>query len=329
MTHHSTTPLLQFFPLRARNFKADLQIMVRLVLLWIVLVLVVASCGRSPEATSASSAPVAPSTNQRTFQVKGVVKSIKPAQKEIEIKHEEIPDYMPAMTMPFDVRDTNELTGIQPGQTVAFRLIVTDTDGWIDHIKPLGPAPGTASSSSTLNSAPPVRVVEPLQLHEPLPEYHLTNQFGQTISTTQFKGNALAITFLFTRCPFPTFCPRLASDFEEAQQKLLTLQGGPTNWHLLTISFDPEFDRPEVLKSYAEAHHYDPAHSTFATGDLADVSAFGDLFGLAFWHDSTGSITHNMRAAVIDANGRLQRVFEGKDWTSAELVAEIVKAAKP
>ena len=87
MTHHSTTPLLQFFPLRARNFKADLQIMVRLVLLWIVLVLVVASCGRSPEATSASSAPVAPSTNQRTFQVKGVVKSIKPAQKEIEIKH--------------------------------------------------------------------------------------------------------------------------------------------------------------------------------------------------------------------------------------------------
>jgi protein SCO1/2 len=231
--------------------------------------------------------------------------------------------------MPFDVRDTNELTGIQPGQTVSFRLIVTDTDGWIDHIKPLGSAPATASSSSILTSAPPVRVLEPLQLHEPLPEYHLTNQFGQTISTTQFKGNALAITFLFTRCPFPTFCPRLANDFEEAQQKLLTLQGSPTNWHLLTISFDPEHDQPAVLKSYAEAHHYDSAHSTFATGDLADISAFGDLFGLAFWHDSTGSITHNMRAAVIDANGRLQRVFEGKDWTSAELVAEIVKAAKP
>jgi protein SCO1/2 len=303
--------------------------MVRLVLLWILLALFVASCGKAPEATSASSAPVAQSTNQRTFQVKGIVKSIMPAQKEIEIKHEEIPDYMPAMTMPFDVRDTNELTGIQPGQTVSFRLIVTDTDGWIDHIKPLGPAPATASSSSALTSAPPVRVVEPLQLHEPLPEYHLTNQFGQTISTTQFKGNALAITFLFTRCPFPTFCPRLANDFEEAQQKLLSLQGGPTNWHLLTISFDPDFDRPEVLKSYAEAHHYDPKHWSFATGDLADVSAFGDLFGLAFWHDSTGSITHNMRAAVIDAHGRLQRVFEGKDWTSAELVAEIVKAAKP
>jgi protein SCO1/2 len=299
--------------------------MVRFVLIWALLVLLVASCGKAPE--GASPAPVAQSTNQRSFQVKGVVKSIKPAQKEIEIKHEEIPDYMPAMTMPFDVRDTNELTELQPGQAVSFRLIVTDTDGWIDHIQPLGLAPATASS--TLTSAPPVRVVEPLQLHEPLPEYHLTNQFGQTISTTQFKGNALAITFLFTRCPFPTFCPRLANDFEEAQQKLLSLQGGPTNWQLLTVSFDPDFDRPEVLKSYAEAHHYDPKHWSFATGDLADISAFGDLFGLAFWHDSTGSITHNMRAAVIDANGRLQRVFEGKDWTSAELVAEIVKAAKP
>jgi protein SCO1/2 len=300
--------------------------MVRFVSLWPIVGLVMVSCGKAPELTS-TSAPPTQSTNQRVFQVQGVVKSIKPSQKEIEIKHEEIPGYMPAMTMPFDVRDTNELAGLQPGQTVSFRLIVTDTDGWIDHIQSLAAKPDVVSSVST--SAPPIRVVEPLQLHEPLPEYHFTNQLGQTISTTQFKGNALAITFLFTRCPFPTFCPRLANDFEETQQKLLTLQAGPTNWHLLTISFDPEHDMPEVLKSYAEAHHYDPAHWTFATGDLGDVSGFGDLFGLAFWHDSSGSITHNMRAAVIDANGRLQRVFEGKDWTSAELLAEMVKAAKP
>jgi protein SCO1/2 len=301
--------------------------MVRSILVLLVMVLLLVSCGKGPGADSNASPSAQGTNNQRVFDVKGVVKSIKPAQKEIEIKHEEVPGYMPAMTMPFDVRDTNELAGLQPGQAVSFRLVVTDTDGWVEHIQALGSAPETVSSSST--SAPPVRVVQPLQLHEPLPEYHFTNQLGQAISTTQFKGSAVAITFLFTRCPFPTFCPRLASDFQEAQQKLLTLSGGPTNWHLLTISIDPEYDRPEVLKSYAESHQYDPAHWTFATGDLGDVSAFGDLFGLAFWHDSNGSITHNMRAAVIDANGRLQRVFEGKDWTSAELVAEIVKAAKP
>jgi protein SCO1/2 len=300
--------------------------MFRFVLLWVSVVFLLASCGKASDA-AAPSVHGAQGTNQKVFQARGVIQSIKPAHKEIEIKHEEIPGYMPAMTMPFDVRDTNELIGLQPGQTISFRLLVTDTDGWIDQIKPVAAKPDVVSTVST--STPPIRVVEPLELHEPLPQYRFTNQLGQTISTTQFKGDALAITFLFTRCPFPTFCPRLANDFEQAQQKLLTLQGGPTNWHLLTISFDPDFDLPEVLKAYAEAHHYDPAHSTFATGDLADVSALGDLFGLAFWRDSNGGITHNMRAAVIDANGRLQRVFEGKDWTSAELVAEMVKAAKP
>jgi protein SCO1/2 len=265
-------------------------------------------------------------TNQRVFQVKGVIKAIRPARKEIEIKHEAIPDYMPAMTMPFDLKDANELAGLKPEQPISFRLTVTDTDGWVDQIKALGP-PQVTETNAAAPSA--VRVVRPLNIGEQLPEFHLTNELGQPITATQFKGQALAITFLFTRCPFPTFCPRLANDFADTQDKLLGLQGGPTNWRLLTISFDPEFDRPAVLKSYALAHHYDPAHSTFATGDLGEITSMGDLFGLAFWHDSTGSITHNMRTVVIDANGRLQKVFEGKDWTSAELAAEIVKAAKP
>ena len=286
------------------------------------------SCSKTPESVSvASQTPVTSSTNHQVFEVKGIVKSIAPARKEIEIKHEAIPGYMPAMTMPFDVKDTNELAGLHAGQSIVFRLTATDTDGWVDNIR-VSALEGSNAPTAAATSEP-VHVVQPLQIGEALPQYHLTNQLGQAITTTQFKGQALAMTFLFTRCPFPTFCPRLANDFEEAQQKLLTLQGGPTNWHLLTISFDPEFDRPSVLKAYAQAHHYDPAHWTFATGDLGDVSALGDLFGLAFWHDSTGSITHNMRTAIIDANGRLQRVFEGKDWTSAELAAEIVKAAKP
>jgi protein SCO1/2 len=301
--------------------------MVRLLLLWALAVLVLASCKRSPQPAEPVSQTTSLSTNHRVFQVKGVVKAIKPAEKEIDIKHDAIPDYMPAMTMPFDVKDTNELAGLAPEQPISFRLTVTDTEGWVDKIQVLGPPPERTGSNAS--SGQPIRMVEPLQTGELLPDYHLTNQLGQVISTTQFKGEALALTFLFTRCPFPTFCPRLANDFSETQQKLLALQNGPTNWHLLTISFDPEFDRPEVLKSYAEAHNYNPRHWTFATGALADVSSFGDLFGLAFWRDSTGSITHNMRTAVIDANGRFQKLFEGKDWTSADLVAEMVRAAKP
>jgi protein SCO1 len=301
--------------------------MVRVSLIAILVVPLLSACQKSVPSNAQAAETVAPSTNERVFEVKGVVKALRPARKEIEIKHDAIPGYMPAMTMPFDVKDTNELTGLQLEQPVVFRLTVTDTDGWVDKIRQLTPPPQVVASNA--NTGRPIPAVEPLQLGALLPEYHLTNELGSSVTTTQFKGQALAMTFLFTRCPFPTFCPRLANDFGEAEQKLLTLQAGPTNWHLLTISFDPEFDRPAVLKSYAEAHHYDPAHWTFATGDLGDISALGDLFGLAFWRDSGGSITHNMRTAVIDANGRLQRVFEGKDWTSAELAAELVKAAKP
>jgi protein SCO1/2 len=119
----------------------------------------------------------------------------------------------------------------------------------------------------------------------------------------------------------------MANHFEELQKLFLKMGNAPTNWHLLTISFDPEFDKPEVLKSYAEMHHYDPAHWTFATGDLEDVTAIGEQVGLAFWHDGNGSISHNLRTVIIDAGGRVQKIFEGNAWTVAELAEEMAKAA--
>ena len=283
------------------------------------------SCSRETGASRESSANPVQATNLRVFEVKGVIKAIRPDQKEIEIRHEAIPGYMPAMTMPFDVKDPNELTGLAPGQPVSFRLSVTDTEGWVDKLRALGPA---VSQPQGGEASQLTRVVRLLKIGEPLPEFHLTNQLGQAFTTTQFKGQALAITFLFTRCPFPTFCPRLANDFADTQQQLLSMHGSPTNWHLLTITIDPEFDTPKVLESYAGAHRYDPVHWTFATGAPEEIASMGDLFGLIFGKDPNGSITHNMRTAVIDAKGRLQTLFEGKDWTSSELVAEITKAAK-
>lgn len=283
-----------------------------------------AACRKPPE-TAHSGAPESTAT-ARVFQVKGVIQAVRSSAKEVEIKHEAIPDYMPGMTMPFPVKDTNELAGLKPGQRVSFRLNVTDTDGWIDRIQPI--------EESATNGPPAgssIRVakdVEPLQVGDVLPEYHLTDQFGQSFSTAQFKGQALAITFLFTRCPFPTFCPLMANHFGEAQQKLLTTPGAPSNWHLLTVSFDPAFDSPAVLKAYAQGHQYDPKYWTFATGSLSDITALGEQFGLAFWHDETGSISHNLRTAIIDSQGKVQAVFQGNNWTSDELVTELTKAAK-
>src|SRR5262249_33479455 len=147
-----------------------------------------------------------------------------------------------------------------------------------------------------------------------LPDYHFTNQLGQAVSTAQFKGQALAITFLFTRCPFPNFCPLMANNFAEVQKKLGMMTNAPANWHLLTISFDPEFDTPAVLARYAEAHGADANRWTFATGALVDVRAIGEQFGLVFWNEEAGIISHNLRTVVIDSSGRVQKIFTGNDW---------------
>src|SRR6266704_2874059 len=147
------------------------------------------ACGKPDKTNSPSRVATSDKAAQQVFQVKGIVVGVKPAEKTVEIKHEEIPGYMPAMTMPFEVRDTNELAGLQPGDSVSFRMLVTDTEGWIDQIRKLAaPATNLTPASSPLRL---VREVEPLSVGDPLPDYHLTNQFGQPISTAQFKGDAL------------------------------------------------------------------------------------------------------------------------------------------
>jgi protein SCO1/2 len=176
--------------------------------------------------------------------------------------------------------------------------------------------------------------VEPLEVGDPLPEYHFTNQLGQAVSTIQFKGQALAISFIFTRCPLPNFCPRMSSNFEEAQSRLLSPGNAnvsphaSTNWHLFTITFDPEFDNVAVLKSYAERYHADPVHWSFLTGDMMDIRAISDQFGQSFWKDETGAINHNLRTVVVNASGRIHKIFSGNNWKPEELAAEILQASK-
>jgi len=267
--------------------------------------------------------------NQKTFPARGVVRELKPDGKTVVIQHEDVTNYMPAMTMPFDVMDSGELKGLQPGDAVTFRINVTDRDAWIDQITKLSAA---QSAQPTQPAARPnwrvVRDVEPLKVGDALPEYHFTNELGRAVSTREFKGQALVFTFFFTRCPYPTFCPFLSHSFEDTQAKLQAMAGGPKNWHLLSISFDTEIDSPATLKTYAGVYHYEPEHWSFVTGDLTEITAIADQVGAYFGRDESGGITHNLRTVVVDAQGRVQRVFTDNRWTSDDLAAEIVKAAQ-
>ena len=264
---------------------------------------------------------------REVFYVKGVVEEVKPEQKQVTIHHEEIPNYMAAMAMDFDVRQTNELAGLIPGDVISFRLIVLEDDAWIDRIVKLSNAPPAARSRPLFRE---VKEVEPLKPGDRVPDYRFTNELGQAVTLSQFQGQALAITFIFTRCPLPTFCPRMSGNFAEARKQLKSRPQTPTNWHFLTLSFDPEFDTPPVLRAYAKQHRSESDRWDFLTGNLIDVTALGEQVGLTFWRpepSEPANISHNVRTLVVDLQGRLQRVFEGNEWKPEELVAEMVQAA--
>ena len=283
------------------------------------------SCGeKSPGQNPAPDARNGQSSTQ-IFSVKGVVKELKPDGKTAVVQHEEIPNYMPAMTMPFEVKNTNELTGLRPGDEVSFRLFVTEKEGWIDRITKLG--------STNVAEPPPaetfrrVRTVDPLNVGDPMPDYPFTNELGEAIHLGQFKGQALGLTFIYTRCPFPNFCPRMSSNFADAYKKLSALPDAPGNWRLLSISFDPEHDTPALLKSYAKRYDYGTNHWSFATGALIDIDAITEQFGLIFPREGVG-FNHNLRTVVVDAQGRVQKVFTGNEWKVDDFVEEMVKAAE-
>ena len=282
--------------------------------------------GSSPAPTNTTPHAVA-GTNPQIYQVKGLIKELLPEKKKVKIAHEDIPGYMEAMTMMLDVRDAKELGGLQPGDTVTFRMLVTEDDGWIDQLKKIdGPRTPLPPEPSSFRR---VRDVEPLAVGDKMSDYTFTNTLGRVVRISDFKGQALAFTFIFTRCPFPTFCPRLSSNFESAQQLLKAMSGGPTNWHMLSITIDPDYDTPERLKEYSTRYHADPQHWDYLTAPLIDITAIGEQFGLQFWRANPAEpINHNVRSVVVDANGIIQWITPDNDFKPDVLAEQMVKAAR-
>lgn len=305
-----------------RDWGADLsrRVMAGLRLLGAVAVLGLAVAGffyfgRQQHPGSAT-APV------RTFKAKGTVQKVELEQRTLLVEHGAIPSYMDAMTMPFKVRRPEEMTGLEPGDQISFQLCVTETESWIDRIVKMGR--GGVVQPARLE--PTGQMPETIQPHHPLLDYPFTNELGQAVTLHSFKGQALAMTFFFTRCPIPEFCPRLSKNFAEASGKLSALPHAPTNWHFLSVSFDPAFDTPGVLKAYAQRYHYDPAHWSFLTGPKDKIGELARLSNVEYEPDS-GLFNHNFRTMIIDASGRLQMVFPIGGDLSDEIVSEVLKAA--
>lgn len=274
------------------------------------LLLAAALCtGCRPTAPTAALRP--PATVR--YEARGVLQKIDVAGRRAVVAHEAIPGYMEAMTMEFDVAAGAPLETLAPGDVIQFQLAVNDTHGWIESLNHTGhtaPAPVPVSAGG-----PPPGT--------PLPDCALTDARGQALRLRDFRGRALAFTFIFTRCPLPDYCPLMNRHLNAVQAALTT--GEAANWQLLSLSFDPDYDTPARLAAYAAPYQPDPAHWTFATGRAAEVRALGTVFGLAFSNSGT-PLEHNLRTVVVDAAGRVQRVFIGNAWTAAELTAEMQRA---
>lgn len=154
--------------------------------------------------------------------------------------------------------------------------------------------------------------------------FQFTNELGQPVSLGDFSGQALAITFFYTRCPLPNYCPRLSKNFQSACQKLAARPDGPTNWHFLSISFDPEYDSPAVLKAYGQWYQYDPGHWSFLTGPKDKILELASRAGVTL-QNRDGAINHNFRTLIIDASGVLQMIFPTSGDLSDEIAGEIIK----
>lgn len=266
----------------------------------------------------ASACHSAPATNE--YQLTGQILGIKTFEQEVLIKHGAVEDFMPSMTMPFKVQNAALLEGKEPGDLVTATLVVETTTAYLSTLTKTGHAP--------LDVPPPAETTrsgfELLRKGDTVGDEFLIDQDGNPRPLSSLRGYRLAITFIYTRCPIPNFCPLMDKNFSALQDKI---QNSPelSDVRLLSISFDPEFDTPTVLKAHATKLNADPQIWSFVTGDPDNVTRLAARFGLGFMRDEQNpiDISHTLRTAVLDTEGRLVNIYTGNSWNTEDILADL------
>ena len=240
----------------------------------------------------------------------GLVLRIDQPAATVTISHDAFPGFMDAMAMPFDVKGAARTAKLTPGDRVRFRLSVKGGHSWVDRVDVVSAAPVDAG----LQNTPAVPVLVPVGTV--MPDFELTDQSGATLSLSTLKGNVVADTFIYSRCPLPDYCPRMVENFRAIRQRFADRMA--RDLVFLTISFDPRYDTPEVLTKYATSQRAGGPGWHFLTGDPAKIERVCNAFGIQYWAEE-GLITHSLQTAVIDRDGRLAATVEGKDFTPRQL----------
>lgn len=286
--------------------------------LFLLAVFICTACGNNANAPSSSSA--------KRYPLKGKVVSVDRAAKKATIDHEAVDGYMNAMTMDFPIRADWVWDDLTPGSEIRAELVVDNTADepyWLENI-------GIVAVLKPGQEPPPTDD-KFAQIGKEAPDFTLTNQEGKKISLEGFRGKALAITFIYARCPLPEYCIRMSTNFSDLALQLNNNAELKDKIRLLSISFDPENDTPAKLRSYGLGYMGKDAKELgvwqLAVGEDKEVRRIADFYGLRYEVDQNDKtqINHSLRTAVIAPDGKVTKIFAGNEWTPDGLLEELKK----
>jgi len=258
----------------------------------------------------------------KVYHLRGKVISTDAARGEVTLNHEAIPGLMEAMTMPYKLKDASILRELHPGDAIAADVLVSsdpNADYLLDHI--------VVVAQATPDYRPPVSYHVPAP-GDAVPDFKLRNQDGRSIHLGQFKGKALLVTFIYTRCPQPNFCPRVTRNFAAVERGLAAAPALYGKTHLICVSFDPERDTPERLRAYGASYIGSDAKNAFAHWEFAVpekpvLLEMAKFFDLGIGNEADATITHTLSTTLIGADGKVVRFYPGNEWTAERILADV------
>jgi protein SCO1 len=272
-----------------------------------------AACGASPPP---------PEPGER-HPLTGQVLALRPDIREVRLHHDEIPGYMSAMTMSLGVKDAAALDGLVPGDLIEATLVVTSTDAWLEGLRKVGHAPVAREDED--DEGVPFGANDLLAAGDAMPDLSFVDEAGRPWRPADAAGRAVVLTFIDTRCPLPTSCPLITRYLREVQQLVAGRDDLRGRVLLVSVSFDPAFDTPEVLRQYAEANGADRSTWTFVSAEQDEVERYAGRFGVAIIRnpDREADVRHTLRTAIVGPDGTIVKIYSGSAWAPAELAATL------
>jgi protein SCO1/2 len=259
------------------------------------------------------------SGSEKRYDFKGKVIVVEPDKHLVTVSHEDIKGYMPAMTMPFTVKNESDLQILAPDDEITATLVIDGKHSWLEDLI-------ITRQSATAPAMPGVQMAKE---GDEVPNFTLRNQDDREIHIKNYRGKALLLTFIYTRCPVPDYCTLMSNNFAQIDRALGQNPELYGKTHLLSISIDPDYDTPKVLRSYGAAHteRYQNetfAHWEFATGTSEQVKEIAQFFGLTYIPEKD-QIIHALRTVIIDPQGKVAKIYRGNEWKPEEVVEELKK----